>query len=131
MNFESKREFVGLFLCYILVNSTVKINIISSSYRIAGNFRGRKFSRISRITGYSQNFIRECLVSVDKEGLMALIRENIIRERLDLVHSRKFSPAKISRYTVGLALFHENQHFSNLSKEYPCNSSRNPSNKAL
>ena len=37
---------------------------------------------------------------VDKDRAIALIRENNIREMLYLTHSRKFSPAKISRYTV-------------------------------
>ena len=40
------------------------------------------------------------MVLVDKDKLKELIRENIIREMLYLEHSRKFSPAKISRYTV-------------------------------
>ena len=43
-----------------------------------------------------ENIIRECLVFVDKDRAIALIRE-----MLYLAHSRKFSPAKISRYTVG------------------------------
>ena len=47
-----------------------------------------------------ENIIHECFVFVDKDRTIALIRENIIREMLYLVHSRKFSPVKISRYTV-------------------------------
>ena len=42
------------------------------------------------------------LFFVDKDRAIALIRENIIREMLYLAHSRKVSPAKISRYTVFL-----------------------------
>ena len=40
------------------------------------------------------------LFSVDKDRAIALIRENIIRKILYLALSRKFSSAKISRYTV-------------------------------
>ena len=45
------------------------------------------------------------LFSVDKDRAVVLIRENIIREMLCLAHSLKFSPAKISRYTVFFAGF--------------------------
>ena len=59
------------------------IPLITSSYitgyRIAGNFRGRKFSRISRITGYSRKYYpRNVLFFVDKGRAIALIRKNII-----------------------------------------------------
>ena len=40
------------------------------------------------------------LFFVDKDRAIALIRENIIRGMLYLVHSRKIFSAKISRYTV-------------------------------
>ena len=59
--------------------------------KIFANFANRLFAKI-----LSANV----LFSVDKDRAIALIRENIIREMLYLAHSRKISPAKISRYTV-------------------------------
>ena len=66
-----------------------------TTYRISGNFR--EFRELQAIR---ENIICECLVFVDKDRAIALIRENIIHEMLYLAHSQKFSPAKISRYTV-------------------------------
>ena len=54
-----------------------------------------KYSKAGKI-------IRECLVFVDKA--IALISENKIHGMLCLMHNAKFSPAKISRYTVLLYL---------------------------
>ena len=70
---------------------------IGEIYHIAGNFRGKYFRKFQAIR---ENIIQECLVYVDKDRAIALIRKNIIREMLYLVHSRKFSPSKISNFTV-------------------------------
>ena len=45
-----------------------------------------------------ENIFHECLVFVDKDRVIALIREIIIREMLYLAHSRKISPVKIFHY---------------------------------
>ena len=64
-------------------------------YRIAGNFR-EELQAIREII-----IICECLVFVDKDRAIALIRKkNIIREMLYLVHSRKFYFVKISHYSA-------------------------------
>ena len=76
------------------------------NYHIEGNFRGRKFLRISRVQAIRGNIIRECLVFffIDKDGAIALIRENIICEMLyfcELQAIREtFLLRKFSRYTV-------------------------------
>ena len=63
-------------------------------------FAGEHFREFRELQAIRGNIIRECLFFVDKDRAIALIRENIIHEMLYLVHSRKFSPMKISRYTV-------------------------------
>ena len=78
---------------------------------------GRLFANIL----YSGKFLREkifanyrlfakilstnVLFFVDKDRAIALIHVNIIREMLYLEHSRKISPAKISRYTVEASVY--------------------------
>ena len=59
------------------------------------------FAAQIKILPYSRNFSRIITeyylqMLVDKDRAIALIRE-----KLYLVHSRKFSPTKISHYTVG------------------------------
>ena len=62
-------------------------------YRIARNFRGKNFSRISQITGYSRKYypqmLCKCLVFVDKERAIALICEILY-----FAYSRNFLPQK-------------------------------------
>ena len=60
-------------------------------------FAGENFREFRELQAIRENIIY-VLFFVDKDR--ALIHEDIIREMLYLAHSRKFSPAKISRYTV-------------------------------
>ena len=74
---------------------------VMTSYRIAGNFRGRKPSRISRFCGCSRKF------SLQNLGVWQLlarhkqaISESFLHENHIFTNSRKFSPSKVSHYTV-------------------------------
>ena len=74
-------------------------NYYTVIYRIAGNFRGRKLSRISRISASSRKFSLRT-----SHAHATSIRSIVwIREIFTFVVSRKFSPSKLSRYTVGYA----------------------------
>ena len=74
------------------------------NYRIAGNFWGRKLSQISRISqfcSYLQKFSpwnlgAWCPLVRHKWA----IRESFLHENVFFTNSRKFSPSKVSRYTV-------------------------------
>ena len=56
---------------------------------------GENFHEFRESQAVRENFIRECLVLVDKDGLMALIRENIIRKMLSIWCIREnFLPRK-------------------------------------
>ena len=67
----------------------------------SGKFSREKiFANLANYRLFAKILSTNDLFSVDKDRAIALIRENIIREMLYLAHSRKFSPAKISRYTV-------------------------------
>ena len=74
------------------------------TYRIAGNFRGRKLSLISRIWCHSWKFSPQ--EGVAHFGLLCItsglwqINEIFLREVLYFMDSWKFSPSKVSRYTV-------------------------------
>ena len=74
-------------------------------YRIAGNFRGRKLSRISRIRCHSWLFFPQ-KKGVAHFGLLRIvsgpwwIHESFLREILHFNDSWKFSPSKVSGYTV-------------------------------
>ena len=81
------------------VNATTLKFMSTLYYRIAGNFR--------ELQAIRENIICECLVFVDKDRAIALTRKKIIREMLYLAHSRKFSPEKISCYTVLTVMLHE------------------------
>ena len=58
------------------------------------------FREFRELKAIRDKYISQCLVLVEKDRPIALIRKNIIREIHYLAHLRKFSPAKISRYTV-------------------------------
>ena len=60
-----------------------------------GNFHEEYFREFRELQAIRESVIRECLVFVDKDRALALIRE-----MLYLAHLRQFSAAKISRYTV-------------------------------
>ena len=71
------------------------------NYRIAGNFWGRKLSQISRFCGYLRKFPQQnlgvwCPLARHKRA----IRESFLHENVFFTNSRKFSPSKVSRYTV-------------------------------
>ena len=50
---------------------------------------GEKFCELQTIK-FWENFIHECLIIVDKDRAIALIRVNIIRKILHLARSRNF-----------------------------------------
>ena len=67
----------------------------------SGKFSREKFfANFANYRLFAKILSANVLFFVDKDRAIAMIRENIIREMLYFVHSRKFSPAKISRYTV-------------------------------
>ena len=51
---------------------------------------GEYFCEFRELQAIRESIIHECLVFVDKDRAIALIRENIIRKMLYLAHSRKF-----------------------------------------
>ena len=60
------------------------------TYHIAGNFAGEDFCKFRKLQAICENFICECLVLIDKDSSIALIRKNTIRKILDLANSRTF-----------------------------------------
>ena len=96
----NKQQFLFYILLYSGKFSRENIFVNFANYRL--------FAKIS-----SANV----LFYVDKDRAIALIRENIIHEMLYLAHSRKFSPTKISRYTVYICDLH-NRITNNVSLNY-------------
>ena len=74
-----------------VIQQTDKIEAHAQYYRIAGNFVGENFRELRAIRE-NTCIIRECLVFAEKDRAIALIRENIIHQKLYLVHPRNFSP---------------------------------------
>ena len=71
----------------------------------SGKFSREKiFANFANYRLFAKVLSANVLLYVDKDRAIVLIRENIIREMLYLAHSRKFSPAKISRYTLASML---------------------------
>ena len=62
--------------------------------------REKIFANFANYRQFAKILSANVLFSVDKDRAIVLIRENIIREMLYLTHSPKFSPTKISSYTV-------------------------------
>ena len=74
----------------------------ADKYCIAGNFRGRKLSQISKFCGYLRKFsLRNWGQSIIWQHQRA-IREIFSAENLFSTNSWKFSPTKVSRYMVPL-----------------------------
>ena len=71
---------------------------MSRKYHIAGNFRGRKLSRISRFFSHLRKFSPRN--SRHATPIMLPFRESFLREMLLSTDPRKFFPSKISRYMV-------------------------------
>ena len=96
------------------VNAIFKGKTVSTLFRTAENFRGRKLLRISRFCGYTQNFFCKLwgVVSFGKAKVcnprkfslrkivFSPIRESFLCENCIFTNSRKFSPSKVSRYMV-------------------------------
>ena len=75
--------------------------LITQYHRIAGKFRGRKLARISQICGYlckfsSQNFGHGLLLAWHKRA----IRRSFLHKNRIFYQFAKFSPSKVSHYTV-------------------------------
>ena len=71
--------------------------VYSGAYRIV-----EIFANFANYRLFAKIVSANVLFYVDKDRAIALIRENIIREMLYVVHSQKFYPVKISRFTVFL-----------------------------
>ena len=76
-------------------------------YHMAGFFRGRKLSRISRVCGDSQKVSpRKSIIKQLDTALVDVVHwvtansRKFLRENLFSSNSGKFSPAKETRYTV-------------------------------
>ena len=69
------------------------IKTYTDIYRIAENFRGRKLSRISWFCGYTRNLGCSVLWRGKSKQSAKVFTAKI-------TNSRKFSPSKVSRYTV-------------------------------
>ena len=80
-----------------------------------GNFAGENFANFVNYRLFAKILSANVLFFVDKYRAIALIRENVIHEMLYLAHSRKFSRAKISRYTVAIQF----QNFSGGEAQIP------------
>ena len=70
-------------------------------YRIAGNFRGENFREILQLCGYLRKFSPRnlgawCLLARQKRAIC----ESFLCKNLFFTNPRKFSPLKVSRYTV-------------------------------
>ena len=80
---------------------TFVLCFVYKQYRIVGNFRGRKLLKISRFCGYTrmfspQNLGRDILWHGKSEQFAKFFSAKIIF----FTNPRKFSPSKVSRYTV-------------------------------
>ena len=75
----------------------------SYSYRIAGNFWGRKLSRIGEKHNFcGENFRRLLTFAVPKVPHCQILRRKLSRIAPKPQNSLKFSPSKVSHYTVAL-----------------------------
>ena len=69
--------------------------------RIAGNFRERKLLRIGEKYDFrGENFRRLLTFAAPKVPHPQILRRKLSRIATKLRNSRKFSPSKVSRYTV-------------------------------
>ena len=84
--------------CTALIWGTCKQPVYTTinTYRIVGNFRGRKLSRISWFYGYSQ----KCSPWHSLVRQKWAIHESFLSKIVYFHNSRKLSPLKVSHYTV-------------------------------
>ena len=70
-------------------------------YRIAGNFRGRKLSRIGeKYDFHGENFRGLLTFAAPKDATPQISRRKLSRIATKLRNSQKFSPLKVFHYTV-------------------------------
>ena len=74
--------------------------IVWGKYRIAGNFRGRKCLRIGKIQYCGENFCKLLAFAAPKVPHPKILQRKLSRIATKLWNLRKFSPSKVSRYTV-------------------------------
>ena len=82
-------------------------SIIYSWYRVAGNFRGSTFWRMTQILCFGEfNFGAQRLTHILLQYKKHILANFILANADDSPNSPKFPPAKITRYTVLLSLFY-------------------------
>ena len=87
------------FICMIdtkLISQHNMYNLCDIHVPYSGKFRGRKLSRISWFWGYQ----RKPTATPTHNYWLLAIHESFLREFIVSHDSRKFSPSKVSRYTV-------------------------------
>ena len=77
------------------------LKVVSKYYRIAGNFGGSKFWRMTQILRFGEfNFGALRLAHVLLQYKKHILANFILANADDSPNSPKFPPAKITRYTV-------------------------------
>ena len=78
-------------------------------YHIVGNFRGRKLSQIGeKYNFHGENFRRLLAFAVPKDATPQILQRKLSHIATNPQNSQKFSPSKVSRYTVSLCFMTRN-----------------------
>ena len=94
-------ECAGTCVEVIIVRHHPCILFCAVIYRIAGNFRGRKLSQIGeKYDFHGENFRGLLAFAALKVPHPQILRRKLSRIATKLRNSRKFSPSKVSHYTV-------------------------------
>ena len=91
-----------MHICRVLVWSvrSSKVQLWQVLY-IAGNFRGRKLSWIRRSENFTEKTFTDCLKQIiGGVACPQISRRKLSRMALKPRNPQKFSPSKVSRYTV-------------------------------
>ena len=87
-------------LWYISKCHLQALSINFSTYRIAGNFRGRNISHNWKKYNRGENFCGLLAFAVAKDATLQISWRKLSRIATKPRNSRKFSPSKVFRYTV-------------------------------